>query len=101
MKQAGVWIVMAPADRPHAGDQTKPVHEQDENENRREEPKRFSHQFAPDNSFKKVIQSPDQPLPEILNAAWNRLDVLGRDLGKNDDKKQRFRIFLGYSCSPD
>src|SRR5205807_6768168 len=48
MKRADRWVVMSPADRSDAGNQAEPIHEQNENENRREKPKRFPHQLAPD-----------------------------------------------------
>ena len=48
VKDAGRRIVMSPADRPDAGNQSRPVGEQNENENGGEEPERFLHQLASD-----------------------------------------------------
>src|SRR3954467_13586177 len=48
--------VMTPADCSHAGDETKPVYEQDEDENRSEEPKRFLHQIRADNASQEIVE---------------------------------------------
>src|SRR5437667_12545302 len=58
MKRAG-GIVMAPADGPDAGYQTKPVQKQNENEDRRETPERLFHQLPADNIFEQLVETFD------------------------------------------
>ena len=64
--QGPLCIRMSPTDRSHAGDQTGPIREQDENENRREEPECFLHQDFADDAFEKVVKALDEEFPKIL-----------------------------------
>ncbi len=57
MENAGCWIVMSPADRSDPGNEPEPVHEQNENENRREKPKCFLHELAADNALEKIVKT--------------------------------------------
>src|SRR5437667_627928 len=78
MENARRRIVVAPADCSDSGNEPKPVHEQNENENRREEPKRFFHQIAADNALKKIVKTFHQPFPKVLRTTRNRLDLSRR-----------------------
>jgi hypothetical protein len=60
------FVGMPPADRPHAGDQPKPVREQDENENRGEEPESLLDQVMTDNPLEELMKRFHQPLGKVL-----------------------------------
>src|SRR5437868_10268242 len=85
MEHTARRICMAPANCSHAGNEAEPVYKQNENKNRGEKPKRFAHKFAPNDSFEKIVEAFNQPLPKILNTGRNRPDVTGRYLSENDD----------------
>src|SRR6266403_588704 len=85
MKYASRGVVMSPADRADAGNQPEPLHEQNENENRREKPECLSDKIAPDDVLEKVIKTFHQPFPKILCAAGDSLDFSHRQLGENDN----------------
>ena len=76
---------MTPTDCSNAWNQSEPVHEQDENEERCKKPKCLLHQFPANNSLQEVIESFDEPFPKILSATWNSFGVAHRGLRKNDD----------------
>src|SRR5689334_10105617 len=61
------------ANRPDAGNQTKPVAGKNEDEDAGEEPERFVNQVASEDAFEKPVQTLDQPLPEILSAAGDHI----------------------------
>ena len=85
MKDASHRVVVAPANRAYTRNQPEPVHEQNENEYRRKKPKCFAHQLASDNSFEKIVQTFDQPFPEVLDTAGDRFNSTRRYLCKNDN----------------
>src|SRR6266550_7339605 len=77
-----------PANRADTRQQPKPSREKDENEDRREEPKGFLHQFRADDSFEKSVEPLDQKLPKVLQAGGYLLNVPGREPGKGDQPKR-------------
>ena len=79
---------MPPPDRADAGNQAKPVYEQDENENRREKPKRFADEIPADDSFQEIVETLHQPFPKILRSARDRLNPAGGDLGEDNDAER-------------
>src|SRR5262245_25036178 len=78
-------VVVTPADCSDSRNQSKPVHEQNKNENRGIKPKSLSHEVTTNDVFQKVVQTLNQPFPKILNLARDGLDLSGCYLGKNDD----------------
>src|SRR4029077_6913801 len=50
-------VVVTPADCSDSRNQSEPVHEQNENENRRKKPKSFCHQVTADDVFQKMVQT--------------------------------------------
>ena len=75
MKGACCWIIMSPANRSDARNEAEPIHEQNEDEDRGEKPKRLFDQIATDDVLKKLVKALHQPFPKILRSAWNRFDV--------------------------
>src|SRR5437016_11720530 len=73
-------VVVTPADCSDSRNQSEPVHEQNKNENRGKKPKSFGHQLTADDVFQKIVQTPNQPLPKILNHTGDGLNPPGRDL---------------------
>ena len=76
---------MTPPNSSDSRNQSKPVDEQNKNENRRKKPESFGHQLTANYIFQKIVQTLNQPLPKILNPAGDGLNPPGRDLRKNDD----------------
>src|SRR5438874_3780017 len=60
MKRA-VGQVMAPTDRAHARDETKPVYKENEDENGGEKPESLSDQLSADDALQEVVETFDQP----------------------------------------
>ena len=87
-KDAGRRINMSPTHGPNPGNQTRPVSEQDKNENGGEEPERLLHQVAPDDSFEKIVETFHQPFPKVLRTGWDGFDISGRNL-REEDHRQR------------
>src|SRR5438874_2105167 len=77
--------LLAPADGAHARNESKPVCEEDEDENRGKKPKRLLHKVGAEDAAKKVIETLDQPLPEILRAIGDRFHFASGELGEDDD----------------
>jgi hypothetical protein len=75
---------MPPADGPHAGDQAKPVREQDQDEDRGEEPKGLLDQFGTHDALQQPVQALDQPLPKILRAIGHGPDLPRGIAGEQD-----------------
>jgi hypothetical protein len=67
-------------------DQAEPICEKDENENRREEPKRFFDQVRPNDTLEKIVKTLNQPFPEILRAGR---DFLNSARGQSREQDQR------------
>src|SRR5438445_9578425 len=78
---------MSPANGADTGNQAEPVHEQNENEDGREEPKSFAHQFAADDSLQEIVKTFHQPFPEILDAAGHWPYSSRGGLRKNNDTR--------------
>src|SRR5215510_8270361 len=78
-------VVMAPTNCSDSRNQSKPVHEQNKNENRGIKPKALSHEVTADDVFQEIVQTLNQPLPKILNPAGDGFDPAGSYLRKNDD----------------
>ena len=73
VKGAGCRIEMSPADGADAGNQPKPVSEEDENEDGGEEPERFLHQIAADDALEKIVETFHQPFPKVLHTGRDGL----------------------------
>src|SRR5215475_14792872 len=94
-------VVVTPADCSDSRNQSEPVHEQNENENRRKKPKSFCHQIASDDIFKERVETLDHPLPKILSATWNWFGVAHRGLRKNDDTSSDEPGHQHRVCDPE
>ena len=79
---------MSPAHRPDSRNQSRPVGEENENENGGEEPERFLHQLAPDDRLEKIVETFHQPFPKVLRTGRDGFDISGRDL-REEDYRQR------------
>ena len=77
-------IVMSPANCANARNQPEPIHEQNENEDRGEEPEGLPDEIAADDGLKKIIKTLHHPFPEILDAIRNLFHVARRHLGEDD-----------------
>src|SRR5204863_1498992 len=80
-------VVVTPPDCSDSRNQSKPIHEENKNENRGKKPKSLSHELTADNVFQEIVQTLNQPLPKILNPAGDWLNSPGCDLCKNDDAR--------------
>src|SRR6478672_8878661 len=80
-------VVMAPTNGADSGNQSKPVHEENKNENCGKKPKSLSHELTADDVFQEIVQTLNQPLPKILNPAGDRLNSPRCDLCKNYDAR--------------
>ncbi len=77
-------IGMPPTDRAHPGYQSKPVREQNEDENGGEEPKRLPNQVMPNNALEEFVKGLDQPFREILRAFGHLANRARRPPRKQD-----------------
>src|SRR5205814_9504141 len=77
-----------PAHGPCSRNQSRPVGEEDEDENGGEEPKRFLHQLPSDDPLEKIIETFHQPFPKVLCTGRDGFDISGRDL-REEDHRQR------------
>ena len=80
--------LVSPSDRTHAWNQAEPVLEQNENDDRRKKPKRFSNQIPANNIFQKTVKTFHEPFPKVLRPAGNWLDSARRDLGEDDNAER-------------
>ena len=78
-----VGSLVPPANRANPGNQTKPIGGQNEDEDRRQKPKRPLDQMRADDSLQKVVQTFDQPFQEVLGPAGNTFHVARCDSGEN------------------
>ena len=88
VKGAGRRIDMSPAHRPDSRNQSRPVGEENEDENGGEEPERFLHQLPSDDPLEKIIETFHQPFPKVLRTGRDGFDISGRDL-REEDHRQR------------
>ena len=70
-----MFALQSPAHRANAGNQTEPVCEQNEDENRGEEPEGFLYEVMADDAFQEIVKTLHQPFPEILRAGRDVLHV--------------------------
>src|SRR5262245_51314558 len=78
-------VVVPPANSSDSRNQSKPVYEQNKNENRGIKPKSLSHELTANDVFQEIVQTLNQPLPKVLNPAGDGLDPPGSKLCKNDN----------------
>ena len=76
---------MSEANGSDARNEPEPVNEENENEDRREEPEGPFHELGANHRFQEVVQTFDEPFPEILEAGRNRLDPAGGEARAEQD----------------
>src|SRR5262249_36179293 len=92
---------MTPADCSDSRNQSKPVHEQNKNENSGIEPKSLLHEVTADDVLQEIVQTLDQPLPKILSEAWNWLGIAHSGLRKNDDAGGYDPVYQHRVCNSE
>src|SRR3954452_8458512 len=82
MSQFTLRIGNSPANRPDPGQQTKPVREENKDEDRGEKPKCPAREITSNVALQEVPEAFPQPLPEVLRPARDFLDVSRRISGE-------------------
>ena len=85
MENSRVRIVMSPANRADAGNEAKPIDEQNEDEDRGKEPERLFHQVTPNHALEKIVKALDKSFPEVLQTFRDGSDFSRSQLRADND----------------
>lgn len=81
----GVVTVVDTTDGSHSGNETRPVTDEDHQENSGEEPESALAEIFSKNPLKESVKALNDPLSEVLEAGWNEFHLLGRCAAENND----------------